>query len=133
MLSGMRRRWPRIMPCGLPCPPMARTPLMHRLQRIARDIARREAEGEAPARREFLRRASALAAASVLPSWSPVVAGAEAARVVIVGAGLAGLTAAYTLGKSGIRATLVEGSPRIGGRCWSDRETFADGQVAERG
>jgi monoamine oxidase len=105
---------------------------MHRLQRIARDAARRE-DDLAPSRREFLRRASALAAASVLPAWTPIASGAQQASVIVIGAGLAGLTAAYTLAQNGVRATLIEGSPRLGGRCWSEREAFADGQVAERG
>jgi len=85
-----------------------------------------------PSRRTFLSRAAALAAAPALARWTPVAA-AEQKRVVIVGAGLAGLTAAWTLAKAGVHATLYEGSARIGGRCWTDRETFADGQVAERG
>ena len=52
---------------------------------------------------------------------------------MIVGAGLAGLTAAYELKKAGVRASIVEGSPRVGGRCWTERGAFADGQIAERG
>jgi monoamine oxidase len=101
---------------------------MHRLQEIARahDPAR------SPSRRRFLARAGAVAAAAALPRWTPVAAAMQA-RVVIVGAGLAGLSAAYTLTRAGVRATLYEGSPRLGGRCWSDRDSFADGQVAERG
>jgi len=128
------------MPCealalGVPCRPMARSPLMQLLQRIARNAAARErdpAEG-ASARRTFLRQASALAAAGALPAWSPLASGAEGSRVVIVGGGLAGLTAAYELSKAGIRATILEGSARLGGRVWSERGAFADGQIAERG
>jgi monoamine oxidase len=37
-------------------------------------------------------------------------------KVVIVGAGMAGLNAAYQLRKAGIRATIYEGSFRLGGR-----------------
>jgi monoamine oxidase len=37
-------------------------------------------------------------------------------KVVIVGAGMAGLNAAYQLGKAGIKATVYEGSFRLGGR-----------------
>jgi monoamine oxidase len=85
-----------------------------------------------PSRRRFLARTGAFAAAAALPRWTPVAAASQA-RVVIVGAGLAGLTAAYTLARAGVRATLYEGSARLGGRCWTDRESFADGQVAERG
>lgn len=37
-------------------------------------------------------------------------------KVVIIGAGMAGLNAAYQLSKSGIKATVYEGSFRLGGR-----------------
>jgi monoamine oxidase len=84
-------------------------------------------------RRAFLARTVAVGAAGALPAWSKVAAGTERSRIVIVGGGLAGLTAAYTLAQAGMRATLVEGSPRLGGRCWTERGAFADGQIAERG
>lgn len=51
------------------------------------------------------------------------------APVVIVGAGLTGLTLAYELGKAGIDALLLESAPRIGGRIQT--VTFADGATAE--
>jgi monoamine oxidase len=54
-------------------------------------------------------------------------------RVVVVGAGLAGLTCAYRLKQAGISATVYEASDRLGGRCWSRRGDFADGQIAEHG
>lgn len=37
-------------------------------------------------------------------------------KIIIIGAGLAGLTAAYFLKKEGISATILEARPRIGGR-----------------
>ncbi|WP_373069427.1 FAD-dependent oxidoreductase [Gemmatimonas sp.] len=55
------------------------------------------------------------------------------ARVVIVGAGLAGLTAAYRLKQKGIIATVYEANTRLGGRCWINRSSFANGQIAEHG
>jgi len=55
------------------------------------------------------------------------------ARVVIVGAGLAGLTCAYRLKQAGIAATVYEASGRVGGRCFTQYGHFADGQIAERG
>jgi monoamine oxidase len=53
-------------------------------------------------------------------------------HVVIVGAGLAGLTAAYRLSQAGVDVRVFESRDRIGGRCWTARG-FADGQTAEHG
>jgi monoamine oxidase len=47
------------------------------------------------------------------------------ARVVIVGAGLAGLTCAYRLKRDGVAATIHEASSRVGGRCFTRRGHFA--------
>jgi monoamine oxidase len=59
-------------------------------------------------------------------------AAAQGARVVVVGAGLAGVTAAYRLAQNGVHVRLFEAGDRIGGRCWTARG-FADGQTAEHG
>jgi monoamine oxidase len=50
----------------------------------------------------------------------------------VVGAGLAGTTAAYRLSQAGVAVQLYEARDRIGGRCWTARG-FADGQTAEHG
>ena len=54
-------------------------------------------------------------------------------RVVVVGAGLAGLCTAYLLGERGYEVTVVEARDRPGGRVWTWREPFADGQWLEAG
>ncbi|MEH7074514.1 flavin monoamine oxidase family protein [Neobacillus drentensis] len=54
-------------------------------------------------------------------------------RIVVVGAGLAGLTCAYRLKQAGITATIYEASDRVGGRCWTRRGFFKDEQIVERG
>lgn len=59
--------------------------------------------------------------------------GAATPKIVVVGAGLAGLNAAYTLQQAGYTAEIHEASTRIGGRCWTLRGAFADEQVAEHG
>jgi monoamine oxidase len=52
-------------------------------------------------------------------------------RIAIVGAGIAGLTAALTLQDAGLACDLYEASQRIGGRMHSDTTTWADGLVSE--
>ena len=54
-------------------------------------------------------------------------------RVAIVGGGLAGLTTARRLKQAGINATVYEASSRLGGRCFTGRGVFADGQIFEHG
>jgi monoamine oxidase len=57
----------------------------------------------------------------------------SAPRIAVVGAGLAGLTCAYELSRSGVDCTVYEANPdRIGGRCWTSRG-WANGQTAEHG
>jgi monoamine oxidase len=62
-----------------------------------------------------------------------VARAAEPPRIVVVGAGLAGLTCAYRLKQAGYTAQVHEASDRLGGRCWTIRGAFADGQIAEHG
>ena len=45
----------------------------------------------------------------------------KGSSVVILGAGIAGLVAAYELGKAGYRCTLLEARARCGGRNWTLR------------
>src|ERR1044071_8269240 len=53
--------------------------------------------------------------------------------VLVVGAGLAGLSAAVRLRKDGARVTVVEARDRVGGRVMTIRNVFANGQHAEAG
>ena len=50
--------------------------------------------------------------------------------VAVIGAGIAGLTAAYELSKSGADVTVFEASERVGGRMSTDR---CDGYLIDRG
>jgi monoamine oxidase len=55
----------------------------------------------------------------------------RAPRIVIVGAGIAGLTAARTFLRAGLPFTIYEASQRVGGRMHSDTRTWRNGQVSE--
>jgi len=56
-----------------------------------------------------------------------------AKRVIIVGAGLAGLSAAYELTQAGHDVTVLEARPRVGGRVHTLRDPFPEGLYAEAG
>jgi monoamine oxidase len=83
--------------------------------------------------------ASTLAACTELPAmrqvpYSPTLRmAARDSRVLIVGGGVAGLTCAYRLQRAGIASRVFEASDRIGGRTWTLRDYFAQGQIAEHG
>jgi len=91
-------------------------------------------------RREFLYRAAAVGGTSLLlntmNAWGmgiasrvsapPALSGSgKGKKVVILGAGLAGLTAAYELGKLGYQVQVLEARAFAGGRCQTARKGFA--------
>jgi monoamine oxidase len=85
-------------------------------------------------RREVIAGGTGLALAAALSGPLPrALAASDAPRVVVVGAGLAGLSCAYQLKQAGIRADVYEASDRVGGRCWTLRDYFAKDQIAEHG
>lgn len=59
--------------------------------------------------------------------------GRASKSVIVVGAGLAGLSAAFELDRLGHQVTVLEASKRVGGRVLTLREPFQDGQYAEAG
>ncbi len=89
-------------------------------------------------RREFLRRSAVVGAGALgasLLARPHLASGADRnARVVVVGAGLAGLTCTYRLRRMGVDAVLHEAQADIvGGRCRSLRGFFRERQTAEQG
>ena len=52
-------------------------------------------------------------------------------KVIVIGAGLAGLTAAWKLRQQGHDPVVLEARNRVGGRTWS--QTLSNGQLTERG
>src|SRR3954469_8875238 len=121
---------------------MSRTPLATRLgqaasvaaEAAARDVPTQRVIDERAGltRREVIAGGTGLAVAAALSGPLPRALAASQSRVVVVGAGLAGLSCAYQLKQAGIRADVYEAADRVGGRCWSIRD-FAGGQIAEHG
>jgi len=56
-----------------------------------------------------------------------------ARKVLVAGAGLAGLSAAYELVQAGHQVTVIEARDRPGGRVFTLRDAFSDGLYAEAG
>ncbi len=84
-------------------------------------------------RRTFLK-TSAIATGGLLLPASQVFAKTKIApRVVVVGAGISGLNAAYKLKKSGINAQVFEASKRTGGRILTIKNLLGEGLTTEFG
>jgi monoamine oxidase len=126
---------------------MARTPAFDSLIRLLQEARRRNLAAEgAPSplareqarwtRRRFMRSAAATggaaAVASAFPRLRPAI-GRQSPRVAVVGAGIAGLNAAYQLKKAGLEATVFEARSRLGGRIFSRRGAVGDGLVTDFG
>ena len=73
-----------------------------------------------------------LAATLALPFFS-LSNSVLADDIIVVGAGLAGLTTAYELEQKGHDVTVLEASSRIGGRMYTLYDKFEQGQFAEAG
>jgi monoamine oxidase len=130
---------------------MPRTPLFRLLQRSLRLARLVDETGRAPeeiaataraaglTRRQLLggtAAAAGLALAGCRPFAPPpprMSRSGGGRKVVIVGAGIAGLTAGYRLHRQGISVRILEGQERTGGRMLSQRGFFPEGQVAELG
>ncbi|MFN0202348.1 MAG: FAD-dependent oxidoreductase [Bacteroidia bacterium] len=71
-----------------------------------------------------------LGASTMLPQW--VYAAKNPPKIAVIGAGLAGLTAAYQLKKAGLAVDIYEGSKRLGGRVHS-KPVLSRGLMPELG
>ncbi len=79
-------------------------------------------------RRDFLLTSSGFILASGIRTFAQ-----NKKQVIVAGAGLAGLSAAYELSLKGFDVTVIEGRNRIGGRIRTLREPFSEGLSVETG
>ncbi len=87
-------------------------------------------------RRSFLKKAGSITSATALSPFavSTLLSGSsDDKRIIVIGAGLAGLSCAYELDKAGYNVILLEARKRPGGRVRTFRDPFADHLYAEMG
>ena len=115
---------------------MAHTPIFKNFARVLRltqvanhrkgmrvdELIDRRRSRHAITRRQFVKMSAVVGAGGLLPACDPFNSTSEQPRMVVVGAGLAGLNATYQLKKAGYRATLYEASNRVGGRMFTTDE-----------
>src|SRR5947207_479192 len=77
--------------------------------------------------------AAAVSAEPAVAETQATAAAGSARQVIVLGAGLAGLAAAYELKKAGYAVAVIEARTRPGGRVLTYRDPFADGLYAEMG
>ena len=83
-------------------------------------------------RRTFLKQGALAIGASVL-RVPLITASVAPKKIIIIGAGMAGLSAGYELTQAGHDVTILEARNRPGGRVQTLREPFSDGLFAEAG
>ncbi|HYP99715.1 MAG TPA: FAD-dependent oxidoreductase, partial [Polyangiaceae bacterium] len=127
---------------------MSKTPLLRGLKKLFRDahamrhtgiplsgLAELRHEASQREQREpLIQRRSVIGAlgAGAVAAALPRAAFAKAQpKIVIVGGGIAGVTCALKLADRGLGATVYEASGRIGGRMFSNTNSWAEGQVTE--
>ncbi|MEO7997792.1 MAG: NAD(P)/FAD-dependent oxidoreductase [Gemmatimonadaceae bacterium] len=133
---------------------MSRTPLFSLVRKSLRladaanrsdapfdELIERANESRLITRRSFVQGSAATLSLAAVGACAPsrtrggglTAAERSSASVLVVGAGIAGLSAAYRLQQAGMRVKVIEAQNRIGGRMFSLRDRFADGQVCELG
>lgn len=99
------------------------------VSRIARSVG---ASPDGLTRRRFVEMALATGAALMLPEAAFGKAGSKKPRVLVIGAGFAGLSCAWQLKRAGAEVTVLESRSRFGGRVLT-LDNFIDNALVEAG
>ncbi len=116
---------------------MARTPLLRFLQKHFRShpaVCNAAEDFSAStqnliSRRSFVAGSGALLLGAALPK--SILAVKKEKRIAIVGGGISGLSCALKLADHGVKATVYEASPRLGGRMFSNTGYWNEDQISE--
>jgi monoamine oxidase len=84
-------------------------------------------------RRTFIQRSTLAIAGASLSRFNLITVSAAPKKIIIIGAGMAGLSAGYELTQLGHDVTILEARARPGGRVHTLREPFDGGLYAEAG
>jgi len=72
-------------------------------------------------RRDFLKKTAAASLLSLAGTMPKLAAAADRKKVIVIGAGMAGLAAAKKLTEAGLTVTVVEAKANVGGRVYTER------------
>lgn len=126
---------------------MSHSPLFRTLVRLLQSARSQPVQTQASlpsqsshwSRRRFLKYSALAGGATIatttladLPNWQPAL-GSARPTIAIIGGGIAGLNAAYQLKKLGLRATVYEAKPYLGGRIQSRRGLVSQGLINDLG
>jgi monoamine oxidase len=120
---------------------MPKSELFSKLSKVFTRIDRARRPYSPLPRRAFLRLSALTAGSVALPACGnddinpppPSPPERQEVQLAVVGAGLAGLHAAYRLQQAGADVVVYEASSRVGGRTFTARGEFPDAQIAELG
>jgi monoamine oxidase len=101
----------------------------HQIARLARAVG---AAPDGMTRRRFVELTLGVGAGLMLPAAAFAASGKAKPRVIVVGAGFAGLSCAWQLRRAGVAVTVLEARDRVGGRVLT-LDNFVDNALVEAG